>query len=898
MEFELPEIEIREYNFDSPNFVIFSEDDLEYYIRQLLPDYPYPSEYSKLISHPPDELKSPFKVRYIVAADLLTFNEDDNDDKDSTLEYIESLKNALKAPNYTLQRDAVNALQVPFKPTFTTSTTSTTISSDHDIILNNNFNTKLLESDNTTLTVKDIQVCTFTNVYKVLVLSKDQFKKWLRGIIFDLMLDTYKDTDVYKLLLQNLTVEEQEKIVERRQHLSVNTPQNHAHAHTHTKPKWSWNIGISNKVTFDTVFNTLVQNVNLLDPQLQQKLLEILSNTQLDNSITTPNLERIVHELSSNTITIDEIAQQIQAWLKYCNLTKIKEFSKNLEKLKVDPNPQKERSYFPDIIFSSSVDNLYTDIQEVIKGENTEYYDGDSTALYSEAFNTVAIDSEAQTQGEELDNDALGDSVAFDNEAIGNEGLDSEAIDSEALGEAIDSEALGEDIAFIDIDPEINYEFNRIVNLSGLPCNESIIKQAFLSKKQIVNENVYFALAIAVWWVNLQTIAFDGLLDISNLQLSQEYKYLFSLQGYPLTSQSHTGILPYILSFVGSPEFDKTVDNVLETYFTTEMRTLKDRQNSKVNQIQSNLIEAIQAIKAKKRVNLIGTYISSYIYLPSLLPQKAIPKKQLAWLQGCCLVPLNNNYESDVDWKKSLAALYSIKQQLYKDKFHKGRGVMYVPLKQVENTEKEQGSVTKIPFTVESPDSEPTFTSTLQIPVDPENVAKELVNKAYSRTNASNIIKLFDKFNKDNTSRILNIVSLQLKKPFKELKEFVDSVNDNNNDTFKYIVALAITKDLNEIQKNRCASLLEDWRKVNTVMTVDEITQYINNMREKQKNISLEKLNNMEDIDRENVTELKKLGIINLVSKEELRDTSEEASDEQMDLEGEMEFMPGSTDAD
>ena len=118
----------------------------------------------------------------------------------------------------------------------------------------------------------------------------------------------------------------------------------------------------------------------------------------------------------------------------------------------------------------------------------------------------------------------------------------------------------------------------------------------------------------------------------------------------------------------------RDMSNTANTLFEDKVKELKDKWSNykkpkdKSKRIRDVIAETIRAIKAKESVNVLGNYLESYLYLPTLLPNSTI-KKLGTWGHGCCLVTIGKTYDSDIEWKDELKPLWRLKELLAKDRW-------------------------------------------------------------------------------------------------------------------------------------------------------------------------------------------------------------------------------------
>lgn len=372
-----------------------------------------------------------------------------------------------------------------------------------------------------------------------------------------------------------------------------------------------------------------------------------------------------------------------------------------------------------------------------------------------------------------------------------------------------------------------------------------------------------------------------------------------------------------------------------------------------VEKAKMSLIETIKQLQQKKRPkNYIPSFVNAFLYLPMLIPQKHI--KNANWAQGCCLAELNESYESDADWRtfSSLAGLNAIKKDLSlsKNKFIKQRSNYYYYSKPTNITDKvsfEKIDCIQTTTKIEDEEavaeklkslSELTFTWLPKIIKNDSKKMKDIttniIKNIFTVKNSNIILNIFDNITSINHSLsilILIITTLQKNSDndfikdiliyCKEMKTYMNMLSQDDINQSKYIIAKALCFPGNynpvsskiilpsgiaenlypDIKKEHLKNIIE-WDKSRKIMNDEEIKEYLNTMREKQKDIILDNLNAIEDnAEKQLLSEMKNFGLISYTdiykkSNDEEPVVEEAYLDE--DLEGELDFAQKPTDSD
>lgn len=928
----LPEIEIREYSKDSPSFVVFSDTEIEYYLHQFFPNKIKQIPLREMIQHVTQKI--PGNVTFVVDASKKKFSGEDNDID----EYLQSLKDAMNAPNYTLQFFAVNQIQTPIEAGVPRYLNQPTLTEQCSIKLDNNDTSRLLSDDNLTLPVK-AAILNGKYLLKWQPGDNSNIHEWIKtsrlpDINSDITeLPTLQELqDKYFITLDDMTPEDFNALQDHLTTLDY-TIEEASKSKTSKKSR-----GTSHVMTFIAVCKALAAKLSSYKVESVQDSLSAVMVPVNDN-IQLPDLEQLYNDLTTGSITLDDARQSIRQWYTSVSAKRAQTFMNDTTLLSV-PSPDAFRESKKYTETWGPFVSLHHDITDFQKGEDTTMYDGNpgvtQTDVYEELQNEEYIVDNDDT--EEKEGDVYhAPSATFDGLGM-----------SEGAQEVLE---------------EILPLFTRLVNASGLPCdvitllknvatniNRTSRKEQLLAAHPDLQDTTRFftdntnstmiqliqqewaaakdeALytVISQWWVDIQRRALEGTLEFNvATNGSAEHAHLWASRGFPFHPKSASGVINYIsavLEAVGGPPSEDSLSHcmsILPASILEELHGIEYEraETDKAEQARVSLIETIKAYKDKKAVNILPSFVTAFLYLPSLLPQKGLNRRQISWMQGCCLVPLDATYDADIDWKKALAALYSMKTSLAKDRMLKPRGRLVVYGPKEDTASKPESHSTSVNYIIDDLTEDDIvgeaewFPKTLNLRDKSSTLsaARTLISTTYSKTHANVIIQavIESQVSLQHTKTLL-IKLLQGAEEQSEIvtsmKQYIASYDKCYNSAryshiFSYTLAAALChgNKNNDKRKRNYYSCVSKWSKTNAVMTNTEITAFINTMREKQKDISLKKLDMMEDADRVIQTELKQLGLIKLVTREELVDN--DMNDDDYEEEGIMEFMPPNRDAD
>ena len=540
------------------------------------------------------------------------------------------------------------------------------------------------------------------------------------------------------------------------------------------------------------------------------------------------------------------------------------------------------------------------------------------------------------------------------------------------------------DIDNVNIVTKLQDIYPRIYKSWDKECNKCIIE------------------SLTIWWLDLLESSLRGNLKFNIFDGYIQYASYWNKFGPPLQPKATSGILIYLVNISSEilEEYDSDKSDLRKSIETFANEKYKDKLNELLDlwkeikdteivednfeKAKMSLIETIKQLQQKnKPKNYVSSFINAFLYLPEYFPKKSKSIKNASWAQGCCLTKLDENYQSDADWRDfaSLTQLLKIKNGLSKNKFIGTRANYYYfskkPRKEseaTEATEAREGGPSKPhlkPSKIVIPEKEKQQEKESKVifekidctamnqedEKDKENVAKNkefiwlpksikndsskmkktteaMLKSIFTIKNASIMSKIFENIMSISHSiSILNIIISSLQKYktnsfvngilvyCKEMKDYINILDQDDITLSKYILAKAlcypcnfdisksklvlpsgITEDIYpSIKKDHIKHIVE-WDKSRTVMNDEEIKEYLNTMREKQKDIILDNLNAIEDNDEKQLlSEMKNFGLISYTDIYKKQNDEEIVVEEHYldeDLVGESDFAMESTDPD
>ena len=458
------------------------------------------------------------------------------------------------------------------------------------------------------------------------------------------------------------------------------------------------------------------------------------------------------------------------------------------------------------------------------------------------------------------------------------------------------------------------------------------------------------------WILDLLSQSISGTLIFSVGNAMIQHIGLWSPFGPPLEEGSKTvsGILPYLLAVTEtlypSMKHDNTMHAVVE--YSTRMRgdtilklqeRLKDlegkhRNIDRAKQAKLSLLDAIMAVKAKQKVNIVPPYIQALLYLPAVIPAKRNASKAQRWVQGCCATTLNESFEADLDWKESWRDLYIIKQGLARKRWsqeprrvlraHPGPLVLESMKNDAYSRNTVPDSVEETPYDLVKLLEEQSWipSSHLQMltkrPTETNDWSRIVISQCFARAKASSIMQASKVM--ENTTMLLTFISrvagidnsyiASMQPIIKAVRRLLRMVKVGRDSahvlTYCFTVACAMpstilqsnindpegmtTQELGALREH-IYQICSEYIKNGLAMSQAEVQRFITKKREQQKQISLSKMDVLSTQDRQILQDAKKLKLVRLVEADELKDTDNDAD---LEVEGENEFAMQSSDMD
>lgn len=476
-------------------------------------------------------------------------------------------------------------------------------------------------------------------------------------------------------------------------------------------------------------------------------------------------------------------------------------------------------------------------------------------------------------------------------------------------------------------------------------------------------------LVLTSWWLELIASSLQGTLDFSISNAMGRFLPLWSPFGPPVEDirRVRTGILPYMCAVTESmfPQFaydvlqERMMDKAAHDFQDglNQLHTMwKDLQTSqrvldKAKLAKMSLMDAIVAMKAKQKVNVIPAYVQALLYLPGVLPAKRQVSKAHRWVQGCCAAPLGQSFEADVDWKDTWRDLHMIKQGLSRKRWSQEprpplrMHSVQVPSDAHQSSPPSKKSHVCSAMVQASTPNEPSKESQhtllaketwipkqhmdmlLTRPMDVEAWAKTLLSRIYGKnkmtgmmqaSHAIRTVSLFLTWISRITSDVL--VKMNMLDPIHKIivpmRNMLRTLANDGGTThiFTYCFVLVcclpssihgtVVEDpvgvtiqqLNAI-RDMVYMISMEYVKNGVALTQEEIQRFITKKREQQKQISIAKMDILTTEDRQLLQDAKKLKLVKLAEAEEMRDAPEDG-DVRLDIDGENEYRMAPTDRD
>lgn len=447
------------------------------------------------------------------------------------------------------------------------------------------------------------------------------------------------------------------------------------------------------------------------------------------------------------------------------------------------------------------------------------------------------------------------------------------------------------------------------------------------------------ALALTIWWLDLIEASVNKQLNFSVLRGAIMFANMWSPYGAPLEDKAEHGIFQYLTAVAAdvmstnsqnAEVLRKEMHEVANRLFQQKIEDLRakwktmPRYRDKTKKIRDLLVQTISAIQANEPVNVLGNFVESYLYLPSLMPNATI-KKIGTWGHGCCLVVIGKDYEADIEWKAEIPRLWRLKEALARQRWSSAQRPHYKVIRAAA------------PPPAAPAKEAPAFVATNLIVQDIETPpvikANELwlseahlqeLNSGYQGTLFANdflaltIAKVYGNLsNKKRTTftecvnkinsdvfitKVISFVATNLQQnmaalaggadtgpasaPYLEIianiKRTLSLIKDAANPIYKYALACAlalpgriqgdgqnkrysvptnIRSDVLKIIIDSNYEYIVSKTKTSETMTNDEIQNYITRMREEEKNVKLEYQDVLSNDDRQLLKEIKKIGL-------------------------------------
>lgn len=396
---------------------------------------------------------------------------------------------------------------------------------------------------------------------------------------------------------------------------------------------------------------------------------------------------------------------------------------------------------------------------------------------------------------------------------------------------------------------------------------------------------------------------------------NNNYAHFWSPYGIPVEPKAKRGVFQYIAK-IANTDVETLVDYATEHYPSKMERIMK----SPIKQLRTNNVQqAFMDVLAQHKTNkqkiefFLPTFIPMYLNMPSNMSQKVSLKKQPPWAQGCCVVPLNNIYEADTDFRytddrrKKDTYLYSIKTKLADKRWLRSpRPSMYVIMGSNMNTSDSRDKIEDIATDNVSVTPIPSV-DVRRILSDfaPNQHITDYEQGRYSAFNAS-MLETANKIAPSMTSLLdatmdINIYLTMIKtivKTYKlpallEIKQRI--VSNMPVPIAKYLLVVAIS-NVPQSERNGIVDMLHGMATLYKIPTEAEAKQYIDKMREESKARTLKKLDVLSREERELAKYANQVGVAKYNTIPDINNTFEQTNVPTYD--GESEYRQHSTDAD
>jgi hypothetical protein len=450
-----------------------------------------------------------------------------------------------------------------------------------------------------------------------------------------------------------------------------------------------------------------------------------------------------------------------------------------------------------------------------------------------------------------------------------------------------------------------------------------------------------FVAMLVMWSLDLLGRAIDGSLEFSTSTAMIQHIGLWSPFGPPVEN-TRTGIIPYLTAVVSSLYPSMAADTlqqamleVCASMHSDRIQQLRDaweeadkvQTRDRAAHAKTSLVNAIAAIKAKQRVNIVPAYIQAMLYLPTMLPARKNAAKVQRWVQGCCATKLDESFEADKDWKDQWKDMYMIKQGLSRKRWSQDPRA---PLRSFMSTTEKGDAPTKAEGTsilhrpVVKDDDAPTHQTQvttmlmqqewvprthmdmlLRKPMETNEWAKVVLGKVFGRTKLPVVLQTLGVLNSNSNlmmsyiNRVATILPVSMGATMRSwlapMKDLVRTLGNGND--VKYVLTYCFTwvsvlpssmSQSTDIINPSGLTVQEtgtiheaiykicvEFTKSGAALTNAEIQHYITKKREQQKQVSLAKMDVLSAQDRKILQDSKKLKLVKLTEATELKDTSE-----------------------
>lgn len=1074
----LPELEVEELlTLDDmlkhqPSFVAFNKDEINVLLQQLLGSSGKANHFQRIHTEyiTPRVLSLASRVLSKVAASLIVrFNDnqgEEEDGDDANIEVNESdvqkfnneMIRAKEAPNYILQKAAVNRLMVPFTTNDDETMESIELKETNaPIELMNGNHSTLLDDDPIHMKVvaakwvsqrrtfkdyvsdnipNDIRVTPMVDFKKSNTDENKDFNDWIQtsvrpifsSVIEDINHNNLSLHDIERVLarygydFKNLNVEHYALLKEHISNLSQNVHLSSDDANDQDMHLLHRKLSVLSKVP--TLINmwdiseSIENRISGLLTESDKQRLEdmygafLQSVPPLPGSIELPEPYSIARHLNDGTMTLEEVVTHMKQWYHRWEMDIVTRFMEKVRAssiaddlkgslIRYMESLKRSNETTSGLASNSSFISTHNDIAEIKEGTNTIMYDGANNTQLGIVFEETNNDNGML----EIFDDDSDDEMILPNSVTYDVPVPMDIMNKSDISDGV-KEALA--CAWTKI--------YRIAQASGLPCQPELYISTLNSRvtrmsraqslhliapsmsydtiSNILTSDIQttvsrindlhsdeivtllasqypkihkewetsctevFIIMLTEWWLHVTTMAVEGTLEFNISNAMIQHIGLWNPYGGPpleTDARSRTGILYYITEVIHSlyPSMQSDVlqrdmlqkandwygEKLTSLKTSWEVLQSKRKVHDNAKQAKQSLVEAIVAIKARQKVNIVPTYIQAMLYLPGVLPSKRTSTKVQRWVQGCCATKLDETFEADIDWKDSWRDLHMIKFGLAKKRWsQEPRRALRMFDKHIQpsNVNKPQTVqktsevtddiehtqlVTKTVQTI----SEQTWISKSHVemltnkPMDVSGWSRTILNRIYGAKQTALLTQTLNVVMSSNMmlswiSRIASSLTSTIPPNLIQdiivpMKTFIRSLRNGNDMKhilqycFTLICALPSTIQGTNVQtaSNMTTSkvtLIRDiimristeYNKNGLAMTTEEIQRYITKKREQQKQISLAKMDVLTTEDRELMQDAKKLKLVKLIEGQEMMDTSE--------IEGIFEFRMKSQDAD